>query len=53
MAFRDLKGTFYPTVGLRTPGEVLLANFGQRPFRFDIEGMMRVGAPGPPLPRTR
>ncbi|EGF84396.1 hypothetical protein BATDEDRAFT_2468, partial [Batrachochytrium dendrobatidis JAM81] len=26
----------YPSIGLRTPGEVIEANFGQRPFKFDI-----------------
>ena len=31
----------YPTVGLQTPGEVIDANFGQEPFKFDIEGEMR------------
>ena len=31
----------YPTVGLQTPGEVVDANFGQEPFMFDIEDMMR------------
>mgnify|MGYP001226928003 CR=1 FL=1 len=41
-AFRDVKGVFYPTVGMRTPGEVMLANFGQRPFRFDIEAYVKV-----------
>lgn len=34
--FRDLKGDLYPSVGLRTPKERILANFGQQPFRFDI-----------------
>ena len=38
MAFRDLPTAQppYPCVGLRTPGEQLDVNFGQRPFRFDI-----------------
>ena len=31
----------YPTVGLQTPGEIIDANFGQEPFKFDIEGEMR------------
>lgn len=31
----------YPTVGLQTPGEVVDANFGQEPFEYDIEDMMR------------
>ncbi|KAG0049152.1 hypothetical protein BGZ83_006010 [Gryganskiella cystojenkinii] len=37
VAFRDLKGTLYPTVGMRTTGEIVEANFGQRDFIFDIE----------------
>ncbi|XP_056630837.1 ran-binding protein 9 [Diorhabda sublineata] len=40
-AFRDLPPNLYPTVGLQTPGEVVDANFGQEPFVFDIEDMMR------------
>ncbi|KAI9025698.1 hypothetical protein DFJ74DRAFT_705193 [Hyaloraphidium curvatum] len=31
----------YPSVGLRTPGEVVEANFGHRPFRFDIDGYFK------------
>lgn len=41
IAFQDLPGNLYPTVGLQTPGEVIDANFGQEPFLFDIEGEMR------------
>ncbi|KXS21064.1 SPRY-domain-containing protein [Gonapodya prolifera JEL478] len=37
IAFRDLKGTLYPMVGMRTPGEVVEVNFGQRAFKFDID----------------
>ncbi|KAF9427264.1 hypothetical protein BGZ94_005215 [Podila epigama] len=37
VAFRDLKGSLYPTVGMRTVGEIIEANFGQREFMFDIE----------------
>ena len=37
----DLPSGLYPTVGLQTPGEVIDANFGQEPFKFDIEGEMR------------
>ncbi|XP_030759134.1 ran-binding protein 9 isoform X2 [Sitophilus oryzae] len=40
-AFYDLPPNLYPTVGLQTPGEVVDANFGQEPFVFDIEDMMR------------
>lgn len=36
-----LQPNLYPTVGLQTPGEVVDANFGQEPFVFDIEDMMR------------
>ncbi|KAG5517880.1 hypothetical protein PMAC_000335 [Pneumocystis sp. 'macacae'] len=42
VAFRDLKGTFYPSVGLRTLGEHIRANFGKKPFVFDIEQYMRM-----------
>lgn len=28
-------------MGLQTPGEVVDANFGQEPFVFDIEDMMK------------
>ncbi|KAG0339440.1 hypothetical protein BG000_002128 [Podila horticola] len=37
VAFRDLKGPLYPTVGMRTVGEIVEANFGQQEFLFDIE----------------
>ncbi|KAG0254435.1 hypothetical protein DFQ27_006838 [Actinomortierella ambigua] len=36
IAFRDLRGTLYPTVGMRTPGEILETNFGQSEFMFNI-----------------
>lgn len=28
-------------MGLQTPGEVVDANFGQAPFKFDIEDMLK------------
>lgn len=31
----------YPAVGLRTPGEIVEANFGARPFKFDIQGYFK------------
>ncbi|KAI8817776.1 concanavalin A-like lectin/glucanase domain-containing protein [Fimicolochytrium jonesii] len=31
-----LEGNLYPSIGLRTPGEVVEANFGQNKFEFDI-----------------
>lgn len=41
VAFRGiLTEPLYPTVGLRTPGEVVEANFGQRPFCFDIASLI-------------
>ncbi|XP_071054407.1 ran-binding protein 9 isoform X2 [Onthophagus taurus] len=40
-AFTDLPPNLYPTVGLQTPGEVVDANFGQEPFVFDIEDMIK------------
>lgn len=45
-AFRDVKGKLYPSVGLKKYGEHIRTNFGQSPFVFDIDGMMRVGLPG-------
>ncbi|ORX95020.1 SPRY-domain-containing protein [Basidiobolus meristosporus CBS 931.73] len=41
IAFRELKGPLYPSVGFRTPGEQIEVNFGQRRFKFDIEHYMR------------
>lgn len=40
--FLSLQPDLYPTVGLQTPGEVVEANFGQRPFVFDIEDYVKV-----------
>ncbi|KAL8830917.1 MAG: hypothetical protein Q9170_005519 [Blastenia crenularia] len=41
-AFRDLKDvSVYPSVGMRRPQAQMIANFGQRPFVFDIDDMMR------------
>lgn len=36
-AFRHLRGEYFPTIGLRTPGEIVRVNFGQTRFRFDID----------------
>ncbi|RHZ59500.1 hypothetical protein Glove_363g32 [Diversispora epigaea] len=41
IAFRDLKGTFYPCIGLRTKGEFIEANFGHKKFKFEIERYMK------------
>ncbi|KJH45023.1 SPRY domain protein [Dictyocaulus viviparus] len=42
IASRDLEhiDDLYPTIGLQTTGEVVDANFGQKPFRFDIRPEM-------------
>ncbi|KAL8731845.1 MAG: hypothetical protein Q9166_003129 [cf. Caloplaca sp. 2 TL-2023] len=41
-AFRDLKGvSVYPSVGMKRPHAQLTVNFGQRPFFFDIDDMIR------------
>ncbi|BGP33961.1 hypothetical protein JCM10296v2_005770 [Rhodotorula toruloides] len=39
-AFCNLQGKLYPTVGLRTPNEAVRVDFGNEPFRFDIEGLV-------------
>ncbi|KAJ3220253.1 hypothetical protein HDU67_003268 [Dinochytrium kinnereticum] len=38
-AFEDLdrNAVLYATIGMRTPGEVMEVNFGQSPFRYDID----------------
>ncbi|KAI8855211.1 hypothetical protein BC829DRAFT_428813 [Chytridium lagenaria] len=33
----DRNSTYYATIGMRTMGEILEANFGQKPFRYDID----------------
>lgn len=40
-AFSGLQGNLYPSVGLRTPGEIVTANFGATPFSFDIDALVR------------
>lgn len=42
-AFRDLKDVnVYPCIGMKRPQAQMTANFGQRPFVFDIDEMMRL-----------
>ncbi|GJQ08605.1 hypothetical protein GpartN1_g396.t1 [Galdieria partita] len=36
IAFRNVAGILYPTVGLQTPGEIIEANFGAQDFIFDL-----------------
>ncbi|KAK4151441.1 hypothetical protein C8A00DRAFT_35928 [Chaetomidium leptoderma] len=39
--FKDVKGKLYPIVGLKKKEDHIMANFGQRPFIFDIDGYMK------------
>lgn len=42
-AFRHLTDVkVYPSIGMKRPGAQLSVNFGQRPFVFDIDGIMAV-----------
>ncbi|EUC33482.1 hypothetical protein COCCADRAFT_26192 [Bipolaris zeicola 26-R-13] len=43
VAFKDLKPNmpYYPTVGMKKPGETVRVNFGQEPFAFDIDKMVQ------------
>jgi hypothetical protein len=41
IAVRDVKGKFYPAVGLKKAGEHIRVNFGQTPFVYDIDSMMK------------
>lgn len=38
----DLTKIYYPVVGLRTPGEHVIANFGDEDFVFDISLYIKV-----------
>ncbi|KAI1764467.1 SPRY-domain-containing protein [Hypoxylon sp. FL1150] len=40
-AFRDIKGDLYPSVGMKKPGEHIRVNFGQEPFVFSIDAMVK------------
>ena len=37
VAFKNVFGEFYPFVGVNSQNSCILANFGQMPFRFDVE----------------
>ncbi|KAH8670902.1 SPRY domain-containing protein [Xylariales sp. PMI_506] len=41
IAFRDMKGKLYPVIGMKRTGEHVRVNFGQTPFVYDIDGMMK------------
>jgi Ran-binding protein 9/10 len=32
---------YYPTIGMKKPGEIVRVNFGQEPFAFDIDKMVQ------------
>jgi len=42
VAFREVRGKLFPSVGMKRPGEHVRVNFGQSPFVFDIDGMVSV-----------
>ncbi|KAJ3130194.1 hypothetical protein HK098_005441 [Nowakowskiella sp. JEL0407] len=41
IAFRNIKGTLYPSIGLNTPDEEVEVNFGTREFVYDIDQHFR------------
>ncbi|KAF3013941.1 hypothetical protein E8E14_003518 [Neopestalotiopsis sp. 37M] len=40
-AAKDFKGKLYPFIGMKRNGEHVRTNFGQTPFNFDIDSMMK------------
>lgn len=43
VAFKGiLNEPLHPAIGLRTPGEIVEANFGQKPFVFDFQHYLEV-----------
>lgn len=51
--FRDAKGRLFPIIGLKKPGDHVMANFGQLPFQFNIDEYMEVclgHSQGPHIP---
>ena len=42
IAFRDVREKVYPFIGMRKNGEHVRVNFGQSPFVFDIDGLVKV-----------
>lgn len=41
-AFEQMQGILWPSIGLRTPGEEIRANFGGSEFMYDIDAYVRV-----------
>lgn len=47
LAFSNIKADkLFPCVGMKKAGEGVKANFGQRPFVYDINAHVRVSVPG-------
>ena len=46
VAFTDVKGTLFPTVGIDSKNPVAL-NFGERPFAFDMDSYQKVKSSAP------
>jgi hypothetical protein len=45
VAFHDVpRAKLFPAISLKKPGEHVMVNFGQTPFVYDIDDMMRVSA---------
>ena len=40
LAFKGVRGSLFPTVGLHSTNEHVELNFGQKPFKFDIEALL-------------
>ncbi|KAG9248564.1 hypothetical protein BJ878DRAFT_487382 [Calycina marina] len=40
IAFREIRGKLYPSIGMKKSGEHIRVNFGQSPFTFDIDSVM-------------
>lgn len=51
VAFHDVvRSKLYPSVSLKKPGEQIVVNFGQLPFVYNIDDMMRVSGFAGALP---
>ena len=40
VAFEHVQGELYPTIGLHSRAECVEVNFGQKPFLYDLDGML-------------
>lgn len=41
VAFEGVRGELYPTIGLHSRNECVEVNFGQKPFVYDLDGMLQ------------